>query len=84
MIAGHDRVEERAGAEAGLALPLESGCPSAFAKATARQARVLPGIREAYKDPLYMGNLERVGLDFAAYWQAQNPDAYEAFVKRIG
>ena len=45
---------------------------------------VLPGIRDAYKDPLYMGNLERVGLDFSAYWQAQNPEAYEAFVKRIG
>jgi len=45
---------------------------------------VLPGIREAYKDPLYLGNLERLGLDFAAHWQAQNPEAYEAFVKRIG
>ena len=45
---------------------------------------VLPGIREAYKDPLYLGNLERVGLDFAATWQSQNPDAYDAFVKRIG
>jgi hypothetical protein len=45
---------------------------------------VLPGIRDAYKDPLYLGNLERVGLDFAAYWQSLNPDAYDAFVKRIG
>jgi hypothetical protein len=45
---------------------------------------VLPGIREAYKDPLYLGNLERVGLDFAAYWQSLNPEAYDAFVKRIG
>jgi hypothetical protein len=45
---------------------------------------VLPGIREAYKDPLYMGHLERVGVDFAAHWQAQNPQAYAAFVKRIG
>ncbi len=45
---------------------------------------VLPGIRAAYKDPLYLGNLERVGLDFAAHWQSLNPDAYDAFAKRIG
>ena len=44
---------------------------------------VLPGIREAYKDPSYMANLERVGTDFAAYMQSHNPDAYQAFVKRI-
>ena len=44
---------------------------------------VLPGIREAYKDPSYMHNLERVGLDFSVYMQAQHPDAYPAFVKRI-
>lgn len=44
---------------------------------------VLPGIREAYKDPSYMANLERVGLDFAAHMQAKSPDAYAAFVKRI-
>lgn len=44
---------------------------------------VLPGIRDAYKDPSYMANLERVGLDFAAHMQAQSPDAYAAFVKRI-
>jgi hypothetical protein len=44
---------------------------------------VLPGIREAYKDPSYMANLERVGADFAAYMQSHHPDAYQAFVKRI-
>ena len=44
---------------------------------------VLPGIRDAYKDPSYLSNLERVGLDFGAFMQAQNPDAYQAFVKRI-
>jgi uncharacterized membrane protein YeaQ/YmgE (transglycosylase-associated protein family) len=44
---------------------------------------VLPGIREAYKDPSYMANLERVGTDFAAYMQSHHPDAYQAFVKRI-
>jgi hypothetical protein len=44
---------------------------------------VLPGIREAYKDPHYLGNLERVGRDFAAQWQGQSPEAYEAFLKRV-
>ncbi|MBP7776460.1 MAG: hypothetical protein KA371_04980 [Acidobacteria bacterium] len=43
----------------------------------------LPGIRDAYKDPSYLSNLERVALDFGAFMQAQNPDAYQAFVKRI-
>lgn len=47
-----------------------------------RMRAVLPGIREAYKDPSYMANLERVGLDFAAHMQAQSPEAYAAFVKR--
>lgn len=48
-----------------------------------RMRAVLPGIREAYQDPSYLANLERVGLDYAAHLQAQSPDAYNAFVKRI-
>jgi hypothetical protein len=48
-----------------------------------RLRAVLPGIRDAYKDPSYMANLERVGLDFSSHMQAQSPDAYQAFVKRI-
>lgn len=44
---------------------------------------VLPGVREAYQDPSYMANLERVALDYASYMQAQSPDAYKAFLKRI-
>lgn len=48
-----------------------------------RMRAVLPGIREAYKDPSYMGNLERIGLEYAAHMRAQSPDAYDAFVKRI-
>jgi hypothetical protein len=44
---------------------------------------VLAGIREAYKDPAYLSNLERVGLEYAAHLQAQNPEAYQAFVKRV-
>jgi hypothetical protein len=45
---------------------------------------VLPGIREAYKDPHYLANLEKVGLEFGAHWRQQNVEAYEAFLKRIG
>ncbi|MEZ5421099.1 MAG: hypothetical protein R2708_27695, partial [Vicinamibacterales bacterium] len=44
---------------------------------------VLPGLRDAYQDPSYLGSLERVGLEFAAHMQAQQPGAYEAFVKRV-
>ena len=48
-----------------------------------RMRAVLPGIRESYKDPSYMANLEHVGLEYAAHMRAQSPDAYDAFVKRI-
>lgn len=48
-----------------------------------RMRAVLPGIREQYQDPSYMANLERVGIDYATHMQAQNPEAYQAFVKRI-
>ena len=44
---------------------------------------VLAGIREGYKDPSYMANLERDGLDYAAHMKTKNPEAYDAFVKRI-
>jgi hypothetical protein len=44
---------------------------------------VLPSIREAYKDPHFLRHLEAVGKDFAAHWQTQNKDAYEAFLKRV-
>jgi hypothetical protein len=48
-----------------------------------RISDVLPGIREAYKDPSYLRHLESVARDFAAHWQAQSKDAYEAFLKRV-
>jgi hypothetical protein len=48
-----------------------------------RIADVLPGIREAYKDPFYLRHLESVGKDFTAHWQTQSKDAYEAFLKRV-
>lgn len=43
----------------------------------------LPSVREAYKDPNYLKNLESVGTDFAAYMGASGPDAYAAFLKRV-
>ncbi len=49
-----------------------------------RMRPVLAGIREAYKDPSYLANLERLGGEFSTYMRAQSPDAYDAFVKRIG
>lgn len=44
---------------------------------------VLAGVRDAYRDPGYLGNLEKVGDELADYMQAQSADAYQAFVKRI-
>ncbi len=48
-----------------------------------RMRPVLAGIRQGYQDPSYMANLERVGLEYAAHMKAKNPEAYDAFVKRI-
>ena len=39
-------------------------------------------MRETYKDPNYLKNLETVGTEFAAYMKAQGAAAYEAFLKR--
>ena len=43
----------------------------------------LPSMREAYKDPNYLKNLETIGDEFAAYFKQQDAAAYEAFLKRI-
>jgi hypothetical protein len=43
----------------------------------------LPSMRDAYKDPSYLRHLEIVGNEFAAYFKAQDPVAYEAFLKRV-
>jgi hypothetical protein len=43
----------------------------------------LPSLREAYKDPGYLKNLETVGTEFAAYMNTHGPQAYEAFLKRV-
>ncbi|MCC7177250.1 MAG: hypothetical protein IT177_02570 [Acidobacteria bacterium] len=44
---------------------------------------LLPSLREAYKDPGYLKNLETVGTEFAAHLNAHGPQAYEAFLKRV-
>jgi hypothetical protein len=43
----------------------------------------LPSMRDAYKDPNYLKNLETVGTEFAAYIKGHGEPAYEAFLKRI-
>ena len=48
-----------------------------------RMRPVLPGIRDAYQDPSYLANLERVGLEYGRHIEVQNPDAYAAFLKRV-
>jgi hypothetical protein len=44
---------------------------------------LVPSMREAYKDPNYLRNLETVGTEFAAYMKGQSEASYEAFLKRI-
>jgi hypothetical protein len=44
---------------------------------------LVPSMREAYKDPTYLKNLETVGNEFAAYMKAQSEASYEAFLKRV-
>jgi hypothetical protein len=44
---------------------------------------LVPSMRETYKDPNYLKNLETVGTEFAAYMKGQGAPAYEAFLKRI-
>ncbi|MEW6323670.1 MAG: hypothetical protein AB1635_21570 [Acidobacteriota bacterium] len=44
---------------------------------------VLPEMRAAYKDPHFWSNLEKVGNDFAIYFDARSGEGYEAFLGRI-
>ena len=48
-----------------------------------RVRELVPSMREAYKDPSYLKNLETVGTEFAIYLKGQGEGAYEAFLKRI-
>ena len=44
---------------------------------------VLPQIRELYKNPLELKNVETAADLYIGWWNAQAPGAYEAFSKRV-
>ena len=48
-----------------------------------RVREFLPSMRDAYKDPNFLKQLETIGNEFAENSRAQDPAAYEAFLKRI-
>jgi hypothetical protein len=44
---------------------------------------VLPHIRELYKNPIELRNLEAVAKGYIKWWNKQAPGAYEAFSRRV-
>jgi hypothetical protein len=44
---------------------------------------LLPQVRELYKNPLELKNLEMVAQAYIDWWNTQAPGAYEAFSKRV-
>jgi hypothetical protein len=44
---------------------------------------IVPELRKFNKDPQYLGNLEEVAGEFAAWVGKRGPEAYEAFVQRV-
>jgi hypothetical protein len=44
---------------------------------------LLPQVRDAYKNPAELKNLEAAAQGYIAWWNVQAPGAYEAFSKRI-
>ena len=44
---------------------------------------LLPALREFYKDPRYLKNLEQVAEIYIKWMQAESPGSYEAFSKRV-
>jgi hypothetical protein len=44
---------------------------------------LLPAMREAYKDPTYLVNFEKVATAYIEYLKRQGPDVYDAFSKRV-
>jgi hypothetical protein len=44
---------------------------------------LLPQVRELYKNPLELKNLEMVAKAYIDWWNTQAPGAYEAFSKRV-
>jgi hypothetical protein len=48
-----------------------------------RMRDILPALRDAYKNPNELKNLETVAKGYVAWWNTQAPGAYEAFSKRV-
>ena len=44
---------------------------------------LLPQIRDLYKNPAELRNLEAAATQYIAWWNRQAPGAYEAFSKRV-
>ena len=44
---------------------------------------VVPALREQYKHPLELANLERAAEAYIEWWNARAPGAYEAFSRRV-
>jgi hypothetical protein len=44
---------------------------------------ILPQLRESYKNPIELKNLELAAAAYIDWWQSRAPGAYEAFSKRI-
>lgn len=44
---------------------------------------IVPAIREAYKNPRELKNLETAAIAYILWWNAQTPGAYDAFTKRV-
>ncbi len=48
-----------------------------------RLEKLIPAIREAYKDPYVMKNLETVAKNFIEWMNKRAPESYAAFASRI-
>jgi hypothetical protein len=44
---------------------------------------IVPAVRDTFKNPLELKNLEEAAAAFIAWWTQQSPGAYEAFSKRV-
>jgi hypothetical protein len=44
---------------------------------------ILPAVREAFKDPFYMSNLESVAKRFAGWLDQRSPGTYSTFAARV-
>ena len=44
---------------------------------------LLPHVRDLYKNPLELANLEAAAMVYIKWWDTQAPGAYEAFSKRV-